>query len=211
MSRLAYNRCRAVDHLRSRCPSLAGFIDQHGPFRLEVSREPDLFTALSRAIVYQQLSGKVAATIHGRFTELFESGEPDGHAAASLTLEQLRSVGLSQNKSLAILDLARKSRDGSLASMRSIARMSDAEVIDNLVQVRGIGPWTAQMYLIFNLGRPDIMPAADLGVQKGVQAVYRMKTLPQPDLVLRRTRHLAPFRSAASWYFWRAADSAKSA
>jgi len=86
--------------------------------------------------------------------------------------------------------------------------MSDAEIIDNLVQVRGIGPWTVQMLLIFRLGRPDVMPAADLGVQKGVQAIYRMKALPPPDEVIHRTRHLAPYRSAASWYFWRAADTA---
>jgi DNA-3-methyladenine glycosylase II len=119
----------------------------------------------------------------------------------------LRAVGLSQSKALSVLDLARKSTDGTLASLRRIGRMSDAEVIDNLCQVRGIGLWTAQMVLIFNLGRPDVMPATDLGVQKGVQAVYGIKCLPDPDTVLRRTRHLAPFRSAASWYFWRAAET----
>ena len=85
--------------------------------------------------------------------------------------------------------------------------MDDQAVIDDLCRVRGIGPWTAQMLLIFNLGRPDVMPAADLGVQKGVQAIYRMRRLPDPDRVLARTRHLAPYRSAASWYFWRAADT----
>jgi DNA-3-methyladenine glycosylase II len=88
-----------------------------------------------------------------------------------------------------------------------MTRLDDQAVVDNLCQVRGIGPWTAQMFLIFNLGRPDVMPATDLGVQKGVQAVYRMRKLPEPEQVLRRTRHLAPFRSAASWYFWRAADT----
>lgn len=208
MSRLRYNRRAAVDHLRGQCASLARFIDQQGPLKLEVVRAPDLFSALAQAIVYQQLSGKAAATIYGRFSDLFAIRQPDALNASVLTLAQLRSVGLSQNKALAIQDLARKSLDGSLASRRRIARMSDTEVIENLVQVRGIGPWTAQMLLIFKLGRPDVMPATDLGVQKGVQAVYGLKTLPQPEAVLRRTRHLAPFRSAASWYFWRAADTA---
>jgi len=207
LGRLRYSRRAAVDHLCSRCALLAGFIARQGPLKLEVVAAPDLFSALSQAIVYQQLSGKAAATIYGRFSRLFDGEVPDAHAAIGLSLAQLRAVGLSQNKALAVRDLARKTIDGSLASLRRIARMSDAEVIDNLVQVRGIGLWTAQMLLIFSLGRPDIMPAADLGVQKGVQAVYRMKSLPPPEAVLQRTRHLAPFRSAASWYFWRAADT----
>jgi DNA-3-methyladenine glycosylase II len=207
VSRSAYSRRAAVAHLRSRCPRLAGFIDLHGPLRLQVERERDLFCALSRAIVYQQLSGRAAATIHGRFSGLFGAAGPQAEQASRLTVAELRSVGLSQNKALAVQDLARKCLDGRLAATRRIARMSDAEVIENLVQVRGIGPWTAQMFLIFNLGRPDIMPAADLGVQKGVQAVYRLKALPRPEQVLRRTSHLAPYRSAASWYFWRAADT----
>lgn len=207
MSRLRYNRRAAVTHLRCRCPALARFIDLQGPLKLEVGKQTDLFTALAQAIVYQQLSGKAAATIYGRFSALFGDSGPNPRTANTLTVPQLRSVGLSQNKALAIQDLARKSLDGSLASRQRIARMSDAQVIENLVQVRGVGPWTAQMLLIFNLGRPDVMPAADLGVQKGVQAIYRMKKLPHPEAVLRRTRHLAPYRSAASWYFWRAADT----
>jgi 3-methyladenine DNA glycosylase/8-oxoguanine DNA glycosylase len=207
MSRLCYSRREAVNHLRARCVYLARFIDRQGPLKLKVNRESGLFSALARAIVYQQLSGKAAATIYGRFSELFDTGVPDARSASALTMAELRSVGLSQNKALAIQDLAIKSLDGSLASRHRIARMKDAEVIENLVQVRGIGTWTAQMLLIFNLGRADILPAADLGVQKGVQAVYRMKTLPPPGAVVLRTRHLAPFRSAASWYFWRAADT----
>jgi 3-methyladenine DNA glycosylase/8-oxoguanine DNA glycosylase len=186
---------------------LADFIRQHGPLKLRVSKPPDLFSALAEAVVYQQLSGKAAGTIHHRFCALFDSEQPVAEAVPAMPIEQLRSVGLSQNKALAIQDLARKTLDGSLASLHRIARMTDAEVVENLVQVRGIGPWTAQMLLIFNLGRPDVMPAADLGIQKGVQTIYRMRALPKPDQVLKRTRHLAPFRSAASWYFWRAADT----
>jgi 3-methyladenine DNA glycosylase/8-oxoguanine DNA glycosylase len=207
LSRLRYNRGEAVQHLRCRCGQMAAFIDQQGPLKLRVTAAPDLFTALAEAIVYQQLSGKAAATIYGRFTSLFPGGLPDARAAQRIAIPQLRSVGLSQNKALAVKDLAVKSLDGSLWSLHKINRMDDLAVIENLVQVRGIGPWTAQMLLIFTLGRPDVMPSADLGVQKGVQAVYRMRKLPSPEQVLRRTAHLAPFRSAASWYFWRAADT----
>jgi 3-methyladenine DNA glycosylase/8-oxoguanine DNA glycosylase len=186
---------------------LAEFIDRQGPLGLRVDPEPDLFSALARAIVYQQLSGKAAATIHGRFLALFEDGRPGPVPAAMLDMGALRAAGLSRNKALSIQDLARRAADGTLAPLRRMGRMNDEEVIENLCQVRGIGRWTAQMVLLFNLGRPDVMPANDLGVQKGVQAVYGLKRLPRPDQVLRRTRHLAPYRSAASWYFWRAADT----
>jgi 3-methyladenine DNA glycosylase/8-oxoguanine DNA glycosylase len=207
MSRLRYNRQLAVEHLRSKCGPLRHFIDDCGGLDLKVRRESDLFTALARAIVYQQLSGKAAATIHGRFSTLFNGALPEATQARRLSMEQFRSVGLSRNKSLAIQDLAEKSLGGSLPSTRQMARMDDVQVIENLCQVRGIGPWTAQMLLIFNLGRPDVMPSTDLGVQKGVQAVYRMRKLPEPEQLMRKTRHLAPYRSAASWYFWRAADT----
>jgi len=207
MSRLRYNRHNAVDHLRSQCDALGRFIDNYGSCGIRVRREYDLFNALARAIVYQQLSGKAAATIFARFKSLFAGDLPEAARVSQLTMEELRGVGLSRNKALAIKDLSEKSQDGTLVSMRSMSRLSDQQIIEKLCQVRGIGPWTAQMLLIFNLGRPDVMPATDLGVQKGVQSIYRMRKLPGPDQVLRRTRHLAPYRSAASWYFWRAADT----
>jgi DNA-3-methyladenine glycosylase II len=207
MSRLPYSRSAAVEHLSQSCPKLAAFIAAQGPFKLQLSGHGDLFGALAEAIVYQQLSGKAAATIHGRFSALFEDGMPHPAAIPGFSFDQLRAVGLSRNKVLAIQDLAQKSLEGALPEHRRLGRLSDEEVIESLVQVRGIGPWTAQMLLIFNLGRPDVMPATDLGVQKGVQVVYRMRKLPTPQQVLQRTRHLAPYRSAASWYFWRAADT----
>ena len=207
MSRLRYNRRQAVDYLRSQCRHLGRFIDDYGPLKLRVTREIDLFNTLSAAIVYQQLSGKAAATIHGRFSSLFTKEVPEANQVAGLTMEQLRGVGLSRNKALAIQDLAEKSLDGTLKSLHRMARLDDEEVIENLCAVRGIGPWTAQMFLIFDLGRPDVMPATDLGVQKGVQVVYDTPDLPAPAEVLERTRHLAPYRSAASWYFWKVADT----
>jgi len=207
MSRLRYNRRQAVDHLRSRCQFLGRVVDAYGPLKLSVARGTDLFNALSAAIVYQQLSGKAAATIHGRFSSLFTGEVPEAVQAAGFTMEQLRGVGLSRNKALAIHDLAEKSLSGTLKPLHMMARLADGEVIENLCTVRGIGPWTAQMFLIFNLGRPDVMPATDLGVQKGVQTVYGTGDLPSPAEVLDRTRHLAPYRSAASWYFWKVADT----
>lgn len=187
---------------------MAAFIERCAPFRTPFDPEKELFCYLSRAILCQQLSGKAAQTIHGRFVELFDGGRPQPQQASAMTIDQLRSVGLSNNKALAIQDLARKSLDGTLASRASLVRRSDQAVIENLCQVRGIGPWTVQMLLMFNFGRPDVMPATDLGIQKGVQAVYRMRKLPAPDAVLARTRRLAPYRTMAANYFWRAADTA---
>jgi DNA-3-methyladenine glycosylase II len=207
MSRLRYNRRQAVDHLRRQCGSLGQVIDDCGPLKLRASRGADLFNALAAAIVYQQLSGKAAATIHQRFTTLFRDDLPEAGQVSKLSMEALRGVGLSRNKALAIQDLAEKSLDGTLLAIKRMSGLDDEQVVENLCLVRGIGPWTAQMFLIFDLGRPDVMPATDLGVQKGVQAVYRMRELPTPDQVLARTRHLAPYRSAASWYFWWVADT----
>lgn len=174
---------------------------------MRVDPDRDVFSALARAIVYQQLSGKAAGTIHGRFVDLFDPNQPAAAQVSGLGLDTLRSAGLSRNKALAVIDLAERAESGDLANMRRLARMDDEQVIENLCEVRGIGPWTAQMFLMFNLGRPDVMPAADLGVQKGVQRVYQMDELPDPPTVLDQTRHLAPYRSAASWYFWQAADT----
>ena len=206
MSRLRFNWAEAVADLKASCPSLSDFIEQFGPRRYQVRKNGDLFSALVRAIAYQQLSGKAAATIYGRFKNLFEAPHPNARETMSFPVQKLRSVGLSQSKSLSILDLAEKSLSGELPSARKMAGMSDEEIIESLCVVRGIGPWTAQMYLIFNLGRPDVMPATDLGVQKGVRNVYRMRQLPSADLLMENTRHLAPYRSAAAWYFWRASE-----
>jgi DNA-3-methyladenine glycosylase II len=204
---LRYNRAEAVSHLSCQCKPLGAFISQQGPLKLKIIKERDIFSALSRSIVYQQLSGKAAGTIHGRFSALFPGGLPSAEFADSMSIETLRSAGLSNNKALAVRDLAKKSLDGSLVSMRQTSRMSDDDLVENLCHVRGIGPWTAQMFLMFTLGRPDVMPALDLGVQKGVEKIYGLDQLPTPDEVLNQTQHLAPYRSAAAWYFWRAADT----
>lgn len=206
MSRLRYNWSEARRHLRASCAPLREFIDAFGAARYRVRDHGDLFQALARSIAYQQLSGKAAGTIHGRFQDLFEERRPTAPATLRLGLAPLRGVGLSQGKALSILDLAEKSLNGDLPSARRLGRMSDQEVIERLCRVRGIGPWTAQMHLIFYLGRPDVMPVTDLGVQKGARQVYRLHALPGPEELGERTAHLAPFRSAAAWYFWRASE-----
>jgi len=206
MSRLRYNRKQALDTLRSNCPRMAALIRDKGAFSLEVRKEHDLFISLASSIAYQQLSGKAAATIYGRFEALFENNRPVASEAVNFSVKTLRSVGLSNNKALAILDLAEHTCSGSLPGQRKLAGMGDEDIIKSLSRVRGIGPWTVQMHLIFSLGRPDVMPSTDLGIQKGVQLTYDLPALPKPDQVLDVTRHLAPYRSVASWYFWRVVD-----
>ena len=205
MTRLRYNWAEAKRHLRGHCDPMRRFIDGFGAERYSVRDGGDLFQALARSIAYQQLSGKAAGTIHGRFEALFED-RPNAPEALELGFEPLRGAGLSNSKTLSILDLAEKQVSGQLPNARRLGRMQDEEIIESLVRVRGIGPWTAQMHLIFYLGRPDIMPATDLGVQKGVRHIYGLDELPTPEECLERTAHLAPFRSAAAWYCWRAAD-----
>ncbi len=206
MSRLRYSRKAAVEHLRVSCPDVATLMRKKGAFKLQVNKQADLFVSLARSIAYQQLSGKAAATIYGRFEALFEDNTPRAAATVGMSVQQLRAVGLSNNKALAILDLAEHHCSGSLPSSRKMAGMDDEDIIQSLCRVRGIGPWTAQMHLMFSLGRPDVMPATDLGIQKGVQVTYALPELPGPEQVLDVTAHLAPYRSVASWYFWRVVD-----
>ncbi len=206
MSRLRYNRKQALDSLKASCPQMTGLIREKGAFTLQVPKNYDLFTSLASSITYQQLSGKAAATIYGRFEALFENKLPQASVAVNFSVQQLRAVGLSNNKALSIIDLAEHSCSGSLPTARQMAALDDEAVIESLCRVRGIGPWTAQMHLMFALGRPDIMPAADLGIQKGVQHTYDLSALPKPDKVLEITQHLAPYRTVASWYFWRVVD-----
>lgn len=206
MSRLRYNRKQAVATLKSSCTNIAGLIREKGAFTLQVPKNYDLFSSLASSITYQQLSGKAAATIYGRFEGLFEDNVPRASVAVGFSVQELRAVGLSNNKALSVIDLAEHVCSGSLPNARKMASLDDDAVIETLCRVRGIGLWTAQMHLMFALGRPDVMPAADLGIQKGVQRTYQLPELPKPDQVLQATQHLAPFRSVASWYFWRVVD-----
>ena len=206
MTGYRFDTNKAVRHLVRKDPVLGRFIKSYGPFNQKLTREADLFLSLSRAIVYQQLSGKAAQTIYGRFEGLFKD-KPNATDTLAMAVPDLRAVGLSNNKALAVLDLAAKSTAGELPSRRKILRMADDAVLEALCQVRGIGPWTAQMYLMFNLGRPDVMPATDLGVQKGLMGLLGLDELPSPDQLSVHAEIWRPYRTVASWYLWRVADT----
>ncbi|MEN9507637.1 MAG: hypothetical protein RLZZ621_200 [Gemmatimonadota bacterium] len=186
-------------------PKLGAIIEQVGPCTLLPRREGTHFAHLARNIVYQQLSGGAAATIHGRFLALLGTDVPDPAAVLAQSDDALRGCGLSAAKVRAIRDLAEHVRDGRLP-LDALEAMSDAAIIEALVQVRGIGPWTAQMFLMFRLGRPDVLPVLDLGVRKGAQQIYRMRTLPDAARLERVARNWRPWSSVASWYCWRALE-----
>lgn len=206
--KLQYDPLEAVAHLKAVDGTLGAFIERTGPMELKPGRHRTPFEALLRAIAYQQLSGKAAATIHGRVLALFPGRRPEPKRLLALPESRLREAGLSGAKTRAVRDLAAKSLDGTVPLPNEIAVMSDAEILQRLIQVRGVGRWTAEMLLIFDLGRPDILPLDDLGIRKGFQRVYGMKKLPAARTMTRRGKHWQPFRSAASWYLWKAADGA---
>jgi 3-methyladenine DNA glycosylase/8-oxoguanine DNA glycosylase len=197
----------ALRHLRRSDPRLAKAIAQVGRCGLEFTSSHSPFHSLLRAITYQQLSGKAAATIHGRVVALFpvEHG-PHPELLLELPESALRGAGLSRNKLMAIRDLAAKALDGTVPDMRALKRLSDAEIIERLTQVRGVGRWTVEMLLIFTLGRPDVLPVTDLGIRKGFQRAYGMRKLPAYSTLERAGRAWSPHRSIASWYLWRITD-----
>jgi DNA-3-methyladenine glycosylase II len=193
---------KALHHLRKCDPVLAAIIQQVGPFRMEYS--PAEFASLAEAIVYQQLNGKAAVTIFKRFTEL--AGEPLTPAGIlQLRDEQLRAVGLSKQKSSYLKDLAAKAASGTLDFSR-LQELPDEEVIQHLTQVKGIGVWTAHMFLMFSLRRPDVLPTGDYGVQMAMKKLYRKRKLPKPKDMEKIARAWAPYRSIACWYLWRSLD-----
>ena len=201
---LAYDATVALRALRRKDPRLAALIAQVGPFRLQLRDRITPFQALLRSIVYQQLSGKSASAIYGRVLDLFPGRYPSPGRLLALDDGALRSAGLSRAKVAASQDLALKFENGTLPSTRKLKTLPDEEIIDCLQQVRGIGTWTAQMLLIFYLGRPDVLPASDLGVLKGLRYAYGMEENPTPAELLEHGENWRPFRTVATWYLWRA-------
>jgi|TARA_Y100000294_G_scaffold39711_1_gene35818 3-methyladenine DNA glycosylase/8-oxoguanine DNA glycosylase len=181
-------------------------IDRVGSLGLSANRNRSVFEYLARSIVYQQLSGKAAGTIHGRLQNLFSGRRILADRLLLLSDQALRGAGLSRGKCLALRDLATRAVAGELPTARKLRQMSDADIISALTVVRGIGPWTAQMLLIFYLGRPDVLPSGDLGVRRGYQYLRGFKTLPEPDKLERAGRRWRPYRTVASWYLWRSLD-----
>ena len=193
---------KAINHLKRVDPVLADVIARVGRCTLTPRAEWTHFDALLRSIVFQQLSGKAAATIHGRVLQLVGDGEGAASRIVATSHEAFRTAGLSNAKASYVRNLAEHVLDGSLP-VDSLHELSDEEIIAALTQVKGIGKWRSQMFLMFRLGRPDVLPEADLGVQKGIQKAYRLRKLPTPVQVLRRGRKWAPYRTVASWYMWR--------
>ncbi len=204
-----FDRQAAVAHLASRDPRLGDVIEKVGPLTLEVDGVEDTFEALSRSIVYQQLTGKAASTIHGRLRALFPRKRVRPELLLALDDDALRGAGLSRAKVLALRDLAARTRDGVVPSVRELHAMGDEEIVERLVSVRGIGRWTVEMLLIFRLGRPDVLPAGDYGVRHGFKLTYGKRALPTPKEVARHGDKWRPFRTVASWYLWRAVDLAR--
>jgi DNA-3-methyladenine glycosylase II len=215
--KLPFDPDEALAHLRARDPKLGALIDRAGPFDLHLSALPSPFESLLESILYQQLHGKAAATIHRRVREYY-GGDPSPKALLDTPDEVLRAAGVSGNKTKAMKDLAAKTLDGTVPSHAAIVKMSDADIVERLTEVRGIGPWTVEMLLIFRMGRPDVLPVTDYGVRKGYALTFmrvpksrplEATDLPKPDVVFKRGKRWAPFRSVASWYLWRACDLEK--
>jgi len=206
---LDYDPVAAVDHLKASDKKLGRYIDKVGPFRgrpAGISGTP--FQSLAESIVYQQLTGKAAATILARVVALFHPRRfPEPQAVLDMEDEKLRSAGLSRAKTLALKDLAQKTLDGVVPpTVDELESLSDQEIVERLTQVRGIGPWTVEMMLIFRLARPDVLPATDYGVRKGFALVQKAKELPSPAALLEYGERWRPYRSLASWYLWRVLD-----
>jgi len=199
----------SIRHLRSVDPVLASVIDRVGPCRLEQRREGTHFDALVRSIVYQQLSGKAASTILGRVHGLFGDRSPTPSELLATPDETLRTAGLSRQKLSYLKDLATKVESGVVPlAADTIDHLADDEIIDRLVQVKGIGRWTVHMFLIFRLGRPDVLPELDLGIQNAIRRAYRLRKQPGPKDVKRIGKKWTPHASVASWYLWRSLEGA---
>jgi DNA-3-methyladenine glycosylase II len=215
--KLPFDIAEALLHLRTKDAKLGALIDRAGEFTLKLDANASPFESLLESILYQQLHGKAAATIHRRVREHF-GGDPSPQLLADVPDEILRAAGVSFNKIKALKDLAARTMDGTVPTHAAIGKMTDAEIVERLTAVRGIGPWTVEMLLIFRLGRPDVLPVTDYGVRKGFALTFQRvpksrplaaEDLPKPEVLLKRGKRWAPFRSVAAWYLWRACDLAK--
>jgi DNA-3-methyladenine glycosylase II len=192
----------AIVHLQRADPVLRSIIDRVGRYRIEF-REPD-FETLVKSIVYQQLSGRVAAVIFGRLAEA-AGGRLTPERILKLRPVRMRALGLSTQKTAYIRDLARHARDGRV-SFEILPALSDDQVIEHLTVVKGIGVWTAHMFLIFALRRPNVLPTGDLGIRSAIRKAYGLQELPKPELMEELAEPWHPYRSVATWYLWRSLE-----
>jgi DNA-3-methyladenine glycosylase II len=197
---------KAIAHLSAADPVLGEWIAKSGPCSLTVERTGTHFAAVARSIVYQQVSGKAAGTIHARFEDLFGGRSPEPAELLKVKQPVLRKVGLSERKAEYLLGLAKDVKTGRVP-LEFVDEMPDHEVIQTLTAVRGVGEWTAQMFLMFRLGRPDVLPTLDLAVQTAVKRLYKLRAHPKPDRVAKIGAKWAPYRTVASWYLWKLVDT----
>src|SRR6185436_7887715 len=196
---------KAEARLRRSDPVLAAIMRDVGPCRLRTDETGGAFAALVESIVYQQITGKAAASIYGRVRTLIKRRHPRPQDILAATEEALRGAGLSRQKVAYLRDLAEKVRDG--LKLHVLGRLEDEAVIETLIEVKGIGRWTVEMFLIFRLGRLDVLPVHDYGIRKAMQRAYRLRKLPNPDRMRRLAEPWRPYRSVACWYLWRSLES----
>jgi len=197
----------ALRHLRRGDPVMAQLIRRAGPCILKPDRSRSPYEALVQAVAHQQLTGKAANTILGRFFALYGgTSYPVPDQLVATPDEQLRAVGFSRAKAASLKDIAAKTLDGTIPERRTLTRLSDETIIERLTEARGVGRWTVEMFLMFTLGRPDVLPVDDYGIQNGYRLAYGKRTLPKPHVLARFGERWAPYRTTASWYLWRAVD-----
>ena len=205
----SFDLAEATKHLSERDERLKQLIAETAPFQMDQDPLQSPYEALLEAIAYQSISGKAAATIYGRIKALSGNGRaPSPEQMLKLRKPVLRKAGLSGAKVLAMKDLAKKTIDGVVPTLEQAEKLSDEELVERLVSVRGIGAWTVEMFLIFRLGRPDVLPIHDLGVQKGWSVAYGKKHMPKPKELLAFGERWRPYRTVASWYMWRSFERA---
>ncbi len=206
---LAFELDEAVRHLSERDETLRALIAETVPFQIDVADAQSPYEVLMESIVYQSISGKAAATIFARIKALGADGRPPSpEQMLKIPAAKLRKAGLSGAKVLAMKDLAKKALSGTVPTHEEALKLSDEELVERLVSVRGIGAWTVEMFLIFRLGRPDVLPIHDLGVKKGWSVAYGKKHMPKPKELLEFGKRWRPYRTVASWYMWRAFERA---
>jgi DNA-3-methyladenine glycosylase II len=204
MPELGFDPAKAIRHLRKADPALARVIATAGPFAMELHSARSVFAALAQAIVYQQLSNKAAATIFGRLCAHFPRGRSGLTPERLLALSdaRIRAAGISRPKLKSLRDLARRSASGEVPTLAEARRLADAEIVDRLVAVHGIGRWSAEMFLMFFLGRPDVLPVDDYSLRKAYAKAFGKRKLPSPEALEKHGEKWRPYRTAASWYLW---------
>ena len=197
----------ALRHLGRVDPVMAQLIRRAGPFTPAPERRRGPYEALVRAVAHQQLTGKAAQTILDRFVMLYGGDTcPSPEQLIATPDHYLHGVGFSRAKTAALKDIAAKTLDGTIPERRRLARMKDENIIERLTEARGVGRWTVEMFLMFTLGRPDVLPVDDYGIRMGYRIAYGKRTLPKPRVLARYGEVWAPYRTTASWYLWRAVD-----